>query len=288
MINVFHHSQLFKHSTVLSILAMSMVLLSSCGGSSDTSTTFDYGTDSDSARHYFNEGWREILDNGRWTESETAFRKAMTFDPKWPVGKSLVGRITRNLTERQKLLAELETAAYKATADEQLLLDIFIPSMVAMNNRAQGIQSQPEVNEKRRAQSEANFKVFVHKHPTESYIKAEYIETLHANHGAQVALDSLNLLASDSQKRLPFYISYAATLELELGHFEKAQQLTKKLNQTIEDTSYTSPFMLQAQIYMAQDSLQKASKLVDKVVTMDPNHLIALGMKRRIDRAMLK
>ena len=34
--------------------------------------------------------------------------------------------------------------------------------------------------------------------------------------------------------------------------------------------------MLKAQIYMAQDSLQKAKELVIKVVEMDPNHVIAL------------
>jgi tetratricopeptide (TPR) repeat protein len=273
----------------LSLLCLLIVSLSlySCQGETQVATGFNYGTQSDSARFYFNEGWREIMDNGRWTESEVNFRKAMEFDPAWLVGKSLVGRITRDLTERQQLLTELEEAKPQTTGGERLLLDIFMPSMIAMNNRDLGIRSSAEAGEQRRAQSETNFRAFVHQYPEESYIKAEYIETLHANHGARVALDSLNLLSSMEQKLLPFFISYTATMELELGHFDKAQALANTLDKTLTDVSYTSPMMLRAQIYMAQDSLQKASALVNKVVMMDPNHLIALGMKSRIDKALV-
>ena len=85
------------------------------------STLPDYGTDSDSARFYFLKGWQEILDYGRWTESEAAFRKAVEFDPDWLLGKSLVGRITRNLEERENLLAELEAKKDKADVPDQAI-----------------------------------------------------------------------------------------------------------------------------------------------------------------------
>lgn len=260
--------------------------LCACGKKKGNNTTFDYGTHSDSARYYFIKGWQEILDHGRWTESETAFRKAIEFDPDWPVGKSLVGRITRNLEERQHLLSELETVKDKVSPDERLLLDIFMPSMVAMNNRDQGIGSSPEAGRNRRALAEANFRKFVHKHPEESYIKAEYIETLHANHGAKTALDSLNMLASEEQAVLGFYISYKATLGLELGNTEYATEMLQSYRYLFPDPSYTAPYMLQARILIAHDSLQKARELVNKVVIMDPNHLIAIGMKSSIDRRL--
>ncbi|MCE7997128.1 MAG: hypothetical protein HEP71_34530 [Roseivirga sp.] len=251
-------------------------------------TTYDYGTESDSARYYFILGWEEILDNGRWTESETAFRKAMEFDGDWAVGKSLVGRITQNLEERQKLIIDLEAVKDKVGMDERILLDIFMPSMQAMNNRDQGISTSPEDRKARRTQAEANFRRFVHKYPEESYIKAEYIETLHANHGAKTALDSLNILASEEQTVLGFYISYRATLGLELGNTEYATEKLQSYRSLFSDLSYTTTYMLQAQILMAQDSLQKASELVNKVVTMDPNHLIAVGMQRRIKAELEK
>ncbi len=276
---------LYNTCTLFSI-SLLLLTISSCEQKTATGTIYDYGTQSDSARYYFIKGWEEILDNGRWTESEIAFRKAMEFDPDWPVGKSLVGRITQDLEERQRLLAELETIKAKVGPDERLLLDIFMPSMVTMNNRDQGVRSAPEAGKNRRALAEANFREFVHKYPEESYIKAEYIETLHANHGAKIALDSLNILASEEQAVLGFYISYAGTLGLELGNTEYATEMLHLLRYMLRDPSYTSPIMLKAQIDMAQDSLEKASQLVNKVVRMDPNHLIAVGMQRRINQAL--
>jgi hypothetical protein len=56
-----------------------------------------------------NKGWQEIIDNGRWTLSETYYRKAITFDTGFLIGESLVGRITQDADERFKLLNELET-----------------------------------------------------------------------------------------------------------------------------------------------------------------------------------
>ncbi|GAB5524269.1 MAG: hypothetical protein Roseis2KO_21410 [Roseivirga sp.] len=276
---------LYNTCTLFSI-SLLLLTISSCGQKTATGTAYDYGTQSDSARYYFIKGWEEILDNGRWTESETAFRKAMEFDPDWPVGKSLVGRITQNLEEREQLLTELEAVKDKVSPDERLLLDIFMPSMAAMNNREQGIRTAPEAGKNRRALAESNFRKFVHKHPEESYIKAEYIETLHANHGAKTALDSLNVLGSEEQLVLGFYISYRATLGLELGNAEYATEMLQLFRYLFPDPSYTSPLMLQAQIYMAQDSLLKASELVNQVVDMDPNHLIAIGMQRRINLAL--
>ena len=250
------------------------------------STSYDYGTQSDSARYFFNKGWEEIMDNGRWTKSEEAFRKAVEFDPDWILGKSLVGRITRNLEERQELLKELELVKNQADEDERLLLDVNLLSLEAANNRDQGIKNSAESGEFRRALAETNFGKFSRKYPNDNYFKAEYIETLHANHGARLALDSLRALATSAQMKLGFYISYSATLALELGNIEEAISLEKVLNQTLTDASYTSPLMLKAQIYMAQDSLQKAKEYVSKVVEMDPNHIIAMGTLSQINREL--
>ena len=273
-------------SSLVLFIGLLVMSISSCRERTPEHTAYDYGTQSDSARYYFIKGWEEILDNGRWTESEAAFRKAMEFDPDWPTGKSLVGRITRNLEERQRLLSELQAIKDQVAEDERLLLDIFMPSMQAMNNRDQGIRSSAQAGRDRRARAEINFRKFVHRHPEESYILAEYIETLHANHGAQTALDSLNALASDAQHVLGFFMSYKASLELETGNTEAAKELLNILRYALPDSSYTSPLMLEAQIYMAQDSLLQAGKLINKVVKMDPNHLIALGMKNRVDQLL--
>ncbi len=270
--------------TITSFFITSLLII---GCSSPTSKeSYDYGTQSDSARYYFQKGWEEILDNGRWTESEEAFRKAVEFDPNWALGKSLVGRITRNLQERQQLLAELERIKDKVGEEELRLLEVNMQSMVAANNRGLGIPNPPESGKMRRELAEKSFGAFARKYPEDDYFKAEYIEFLHANHGAQVALDSLRLLALPRQMKLGFYISYAAVLELELDNIDKAQALSKELNATLIDPSYLSPLMTRAQIYQAQDSLGKALELVNQVVEADSNHIIALGMQARLKQML--
>lgn len=246
----------------------------------------DYGTEVDSARYYFLKGWEEILDNGRWTASEIAFRKAVEFDPDWLLGKSMVGRITRNLEERQQLFEELNSKKEQASPDERLLLDVNLLSMQAANNRGLGLPSDPGSALARMQLAEKNFGAFARKYPSDDYFKAEYIEFLHANHGAQVALDSLRLLTKPGQMKLGFYLSYSADLELELGNIERAMALSMVLEETLNDPSYLSPLMVQANIFISMDSLQKASELVDRVVAADSNHMIARGMQTRLRQAV--
>lgn len=250
------------------------------------SNTFDYGTKSDSARFYYLNGFHEILDNGRWTESEKSFRKALEFDPDYILGKSLVGRITRELKEREILLQELQAVRDSVSSDEKLLLDVYLLSIESYNNRDKGIEATSEFNAKRRQISESNFRKFVHKYPEDDYVKAEYIEVLHFYHGPEAALDSLKSLATEKQMKSGFYISSSASLELELGNIEKAVALSKDLEELMTDSTYTSYMKLKAEIYMAQDSLYKAKEYIDQVVEIDPNHIIALGMQSAINKEL--
>ena len=262
----------------LSLLLISIVLFSSCNSSDQSIKDFDYGTKSDSARIYYKKGWEEIMDNGRWTLSETYFRKAVTFDPDFLIGKSLVGRITQDLEERLKIEEELETLKTQLTQDERLVFDIFLSGIHRMNARGQNITLSSKDRATHMDLSETNFRTFVHKYPKESYIKAEYIEVLHARYGAKTALDSIALLASDTQKQLPFYITYGALLKAELGDYTTALSDIKSLNSSLPSKPYTL-----GNIYFKMDSLTIAKTYIDKAVSMDKNHLIAQGLKSAID-----
>lgn len=266
---------------------VSFILLSTFAcGPRNNSESFDYGTKSDSARYYYLNGFHEILDNGRWTESEKSYRKALEFDPNYTLGKSLVGRITRNLNEREKLLQELLDANKEANKYETLLLDVYALSIEAYNDRDKGIKGSDEFKSRRKKITESNFREFIHKYPDDDYVKAEYIEWLHLIHGPKVALDSLRYLTTERQKKLGFYISYAGSLELELGNIENAIQLSENLKELMADSTYTSYMKLKAEIYMVQDSLQKAKEYIDYVVSIDPNHVIALGMQSKINQKL--
>lgn len=268
---------------ISSLLIITTII--SCSTPSST-LDYNYGTENDAARSYFLKGWEEILDNGRWTESEIAFRKAAELDPDWALGKSMVARITQSLSERQQLLKEIEQLKEHVGEDERLLLDVNIQSHIAANNRDQGIANPPEFNQERRQLAEMNFGAFAHKYPEDDYFKAEYIEFLNLNHGAQVALDSIKILANARQQKLGFYISFAASLELELGNIEETEALSAKLDNTLSDPSYLSPLVLKAQILMAQDCVEKAFVLINRVVVADPKHIIAVGMQSNLEQIL--
>lgn len=278
-----------KHAILSNFVLLTLFLGSFCACDEEhNANSFNYGTESDSARYYYLNGFHEILDNGRWTESEKSYRKALEFDPDYTLGKSLVARITRNLNEREILLQELLAKKERINRDESSLLDVYLLSVEAYNNRDKGIKGSSEFRSRRRQMAESNFREFVHRYPEDDYVKAEYIEWLHFNHGPEAALDSLRQLATERQMKLGFYISYAASLELELGNVGKAIALAENLKELMRDSTYTSYMKLRAEIFMAQDSLQKAKEYIDHVVRMDPNHLIALGIKSEIDEKLKK
>ena len=262
-----------------------LVSVSACDNLTNN-TVFDYGTKNDSARFYYLKGFHEILDNGRWTESEKSYRKALEFDADYALGKVLVGRITRNLEEREIILQELQEIKNKVNKDEKLLLDVYALGVESYNNRDKGIKSSPDFIEKRKLIAASNFRKFVHKYPEDDYVKAEYIEWLHFIHGPKAALDSLKSLATKRQMKLGFYISYSASLELELGNIYKAIALSENLKELMKDATYTSYMKLKAEIYMAQDSLSKAKQYIDRVVKIDRNHIIALGMQSQINNKL--
>ena len=257
----------------------------SCTSKEET-RRFDYGTKNDSARYYYLNGFHEILDNGRWTAAEQSFRKALEFDSNYVLGKSLVGRITRNVAEREGLQYELIKAKGNTNSDENLLLEVYLLSIEGYNQRDKGIKSSAEFNERRRLTALSNFKEFIHRHPEDYYVKAEYIEWLHLTYGPKVALDSLKHLTTKRQAKLGFYLRYAASLELELGNIDKAILLAEGLKGLMLDSTYTSHMKLRVEILKAQDSLQKAMALIDRVVKIDSNHLIAIALQREISEML--
>ena len=262
-----------------------IILLFSCNQKVNNQP-YNYGSQSDSAVYHFNKGWEQIMDYGQWTLSEESFRKAVEIDPDFLIGKSLVGKISRDLDERVRLLNEINAEKNDATEDDQLLLDITLTTLELMNARDQKIKLEPEFITHFRNLGENNYRKFIHKYPEESYMKAEYIEFLHSQHGAKQALDSLHLLTTTTQKKLPFFIGYAALLESEMGNHVKAITLANQLKENIDNPNIPSPYVLFAQIYSEMDSTMLAKSHIDRAVQLDSNHMIAQRVKKNIDNKL--
>lgn len=268
--------------TVILFFCFCLMLLTSCQ-KKNTSSRFNFGTENDSALYYYNKGWSYILDTGEWTKSEQAYRKAMTFDPDFILGKGIVGKITTNLAERQSILSELESKKNQVSNDERLLLDDLLLVLQLMNARDQNIKLIPEFYSNFYQSAEKGMQTFIHKYPLESYIKAEYIEVLHANHGPQIALDSIDVLTTSIQKKLPFFISYSAFLESELGNYDKALSKANQLKLIIDnDDAPAIPYTF-AQLYLDMDSLELAKINIEKAIQLDAKHQLAFRIKKRIE-----
>ena len=271
------------HTITLTIAFFLIILNTSCK-KENASHRFNFGTENDSALHYYNKGWEYIMDTGEWTKSEASYRKAMTFDSEFVLGEGIVGKITTNLEERLDIYYKLESKKENVTIDERLLLDDLLLVLQLFNARDQGIKLDSDFYKDFYASSEKGMRAFIHKYPHESYIKAEYIEVLHANHGAQAALDSIEVLATPQQKMLPFYLSYAAFLESELGNYEHAFEKANQLKKVINNDQAPAVHYTYAQLYLDMDSLNMAKTNIEKTIALDPKHQLAFRVKAKVDK----
>ena len=111
---------------------------------------------------------------------------------------------------------------------------------------------------------------------------------LHAAYGAQVAIDSLQKLATQKEiEEVTFFKSYLASLEAELGNYKKALSYADEVVVMHNDSTLAGPYATYADIYFKMDSINLASKYIDKAVSLDQKHMIAQGLKRRIDQKRL-
>lgn len=264
-----------------------LALISSCNQHQETGR-FSYGTQNKESYRLFDQGWQQIMDTGEWTQSEASYRKAVQLDPNFLIANSLVGRLTKDLKERDAIYRFLEANKSKRSPEERLLLDVYMISMQLLTYRDKEQPFPEGFIEKYYTTSENNFRTFVHTYPEEDYVKAEYIEILHAIYGPQQAIDSLHKLASPRQRNIPFYISYEAIMDAELGNFKAALSKADDLSLKLNNPSYSSQHALYADIYHKMDSLVLAKKYIDTAVHLEPKHIIAQRLKKQIDAALAK
>ena len=112
-------------------------------------------------------------------------------------------------------------------------------------------------------------------------------ETFVCNLGSEkipyAALDSIDTLATPHQKKLPFYLSYAAFLESELGNYEKALVKANELKRIINNDKAPAIYYTFAQLYLDMDSLNLAKTNIEKAINLDAKHQLAFRVKKRID-----
>lgn len=237
---------------------------------------------SDSAFYYYYEGWRQVMDEGDYTASEKMYRKMMSFDPDFLVGLSLLGRITRDLKERQHIEQTLEERKQEVIGDERLLLDNYIELVKLTNLREIDPEKAKEQLQIAFATSERNLKTIVHQYPDDIYYRAEYIEVLQHNYGPRQALDTLYHLLTPKQQNEPFLLGYAANMEAEAGDFKTALLKADLLATKFKGKQSPKPYVVYGDINFKMKKLKKANKFIQQALKLDPGNIDAQRLEKKI------
>lgn len=275
-----------KHLLFLALI----VLLAACGPTapppSPDTGLLPYTTTSDSALHYFALGWQQIMDEGRYGPSEVTYRKALSFDPDFLIGKATLGRLTLDTAERKSIERELSANHADLPEGERELLGLYTDFVRFTNLRAHSPTAAMDMLKGVLPRGQEILGRLVREYPSEVYLKCEYVELINSNHGAEAALDSLAVLTAIRHADNHFLLGFEASLEAELGHHEKALKIARGLEAKIVDKTEPKPWAVYADVYFAMDSLELAIKYADKAVQLDPRNLDASRLQQRIRTRM--
>jgi len=260
-----------------------------CQPNTHVDHTFPLTTSSDSAAYYYQLGWQQIMDEGRFAASGESWQKALDFDPDFLLAKSVMARLTTDLAERKKMLQELDAAKSQIEGPERLVLDVYIALAEFYNIRQEAPELIQEKAKEVFALAENNLRIASHQFPEDSYLKAEYIEFINSQEGAASALDTLRALRLPVELNNPFMLGYEASLLAELGKLPEALAKAQKLQELMKDNKQAiSPLQTLGNIYTQMDSFKLAKPLIDQAYAMDSTNLGVARLKKRIDTVLLE
>ncbi len=276
----------------LVILSLGLLGLLVCSCTSDLPPVevapLSYSTGSDSTRYYYDLGWQQILDEGYYGPAEVSYRKALSFDTSFLLGQSVLARLTLDTTERRSLYESIKNGRSLLQGAEGQLLDVFTALTDYTIRRAE----DPEAAKAKRAGvlllAEETLRGIRKQNPHITYIESEYIEFLHANHGAALALDSLVIFRKESKRDNPFLVGYQAQLLAELGRFDEALSIARDLESYYQLLQVPKPAVVFAHLYFGMDSLSTAKYYIDQAVALDDRNLEATRLQTEIEAAMAK
>lgn len=276
----------------LVILSFGLLGLLVCSCTSDLPPVevapLSYSTGSDSTRYYYDLGWQQILDEGYYGPAEVSYRKALSFDTSFLLGQSVLARLTLDTTERRSLYESIKNGRSLLQGAEGQLLDVFTALTDYTIRRAE----DPEAAKAKRAGvlllAEETLRRIRKQNPHITYIESEYIEFLHANHGAALALDSLVIFRKESKRDNPFLVGYQAQLLAELGRFDEALSIARDLESYYQLLQVPKPAVVFAHLYFGMDSLSTAKYYIDQAVALDDRNLEATRLQTQIEAAMAK
>lgn len=252
-------------------------LLTGCAGGGQHSDSEQYlltfSAEPDSALNYYRKGWTQIMDYGQYSEAERSYRKALSYDPEFITGNSVLARLTTNQEERKELLQQIYEKRHTVTGDEQLVLDVYTALTEFTIARDDGDPAAPALLDSTLALAESNLRKVTARYPGEVHIKVEYIEVLNYRHGPRAALDSLAARTPDGRIENPFLLGYAAGMHASLGNFDTALQKAARLDSLLTNPKWPKVHAVYADIYLKMNDPATACPHAEKAYSLDANNV---------------
>lgn len=271
----------------LAYLLLLMLTLATRGHAEIAALRYDYGNAAPEALQAYREGWREILRNGRWTEAELLYRRAVAIDPGFVIAKSVLARISPSLEERETLLAEVRAGFDAVDPDGQLILAVYADTLELINARENDAALPAGFREDLARRAVTNYRAFIDQYPGEWAVHIEYVEWLHALEGPERALEEV-ARANDLSIRGSSFSYFPAYFAAELGDLGSAERLAANFVSTLELDEPPQAHYINAYIHYQSGEYQLAKERVSRALQLDPRHLIAQRLDADIDAALQK
>lgn len=269
-----------RHLCVLALLA-----LVACSRPA-APTLISYTTTADSSRYYYRQGWQQIMDQGDYQGAEASYRMALSFDPDFLLGKSVLARLSLDLPERIRLYRSVEAEKHKIRGPERQLLDIYQALTHYTNLRDQHSPTAATALQAALQMADTHLGVIARQYPEEPYLKAEYVEIVHALRGAAAALDTLHAFVGEAPPSGPFLLGFRASLYAELGQFEHALADARRLSAYYAGREVAKPEVVLADIYYKKGEYARAKIHADRALRIAPRNLDASRLSSKIQAAM--
>jgi tetratricopeptide (TPR) repeat protein len=230
---------------------------------------------------FYYQGWEQVMDRGNYSASEDMYRQMMKADPSFLVGATLLGRISTNLSEQQRLLKMVESNLEKISGDERRLLDVYLELHRLMIMR----QTEPEKAtvqvKKALGLAYEYLPDLALRYPEDVYHVSEYIEVINYIDGPETALNKLDSLPQE----LPvFLVGYKAHLLALMDRFDEAMVIAEKL--MMEHEVHPKPWVVTGDILVEMEAFDKAKPYIEKALQLDPKNVDAQRLKTRIEEVL--
>ena len=219
-------------------------------------------TDSDEARAYFEQS-RDLLERGKFTESNEAMRKALEADPDFV--RAIVARAGMVSPEaREKMLARGERSARNASEGERELLET--ATTYFGGDADEALEQIEELRER---------------YPDDMQIVSIVSNVRYSRGEYEEAEDALR----DALKNDPENGMYLNSLGYTLMAQERYDDAGDALQQYIEAfPDEANPYDSYGDLLMAMEKYEKAEKQYEKALKIEPDHTVA---KNNLARAQI-